>query len=1017
MSPGPGRIRGQRHPTPHFTAGRGGLSPGAIVVHTTVGTFESAVAWFGRSDSDVSAHYLVALDGRVAQFVDEGDTARHVGRVLRPTARLAAQAGPDGLNALTVGIEFEDAGDPFDVDRPAAQYEAGARLIAEIARRWSIPLDREHVIGHREVFAAKDCPGNLDVDRLVARASELSGAPLGSSARIACLLPARNAAADIPGYLESVTSLGATVIALDDGSDDETHDLLGASPLVVKLLRNPPRAGYEGWNDGENRRRLLSAAADLAPDWVLFLDADERIAADDARALLDFVAGDALPGVAYGLELYREWLGRVVATPTHVYRLFAHDREHELRDGRLHFNPVPAQIPRGAWVPTTIRVRHLDSPDRLGLRRLKYSQADPAGSDVGNTGALLEPPTGDLVGWWPRPSGLPVLGPSRAAPDPGVPRADTGAGGAGLVILTPARNAAADVPGLLECAQRLDAELIALDDGSTDGTAELLEAAPRVIRLLRNPPRGSYAGWDDAGNRQRLLDVAIEHGARWALFLDADERIDAQDATALRAFVECEADPGAAYGFRVHRMVGDLGSYDRAELWVYRLFAPAAGQRLPEATLHFVPIPTAIPRGRWLKTTVRIQHLANLDEERRSARLRKYAEADPERRWQADYEGPIRAAGHTRQWSKRPIDLPVLAGRHAAGPALDLDELDLDAPVLSAIVIATDDELTIEASVEAVVQQDCPLPFEVIVVVSGSPATAEVVRRAFGERVALVELDDRVTPGRARNAGLRIARGEYVSFPGSHVRIAPGSLASRIAAHERGWAMVTGSIVNGNATRAGWASYFLDHSSALPGRPSAELAGAPAHCSYVREFLLEVGGFPEDLRAGEDTVVNQELWRRGHRAYREQAIALTHRSPCSTPRALVRHHFLRGRALGRILRGDFDAAVSQSGGPERRLPPGYSRRRLETTDERVAEWGAELDDEYRRARGLVKLGIAAAAAGARLELLIPRRSRRREQLRNGERGEPSLAEAGEDVGQRPGGDARAGVVQQHDRSR
>ena len=73
-----------------------------------------------------------------------------------------------------------------------------------------------------------------------------------------------------------------------------------------------------------------------------------------------------------------------------------------------------------------------------------------------------------------------------------------------------------------------------------------------------------------------------------------------------------------------------------------------------------------------------------------------------------------------------------------------------------------------------------------------------------------------------------------------------------------------------------------------------------------------------------------------------------------------------------------------------------------------------LDDRTAR---LVKLGIAAAAAGARLELLIPRRSRRREQLRNGERGEPSLAEAGEDVGQRPGGDARAGVVQQHDRSR
>jgi len=73
-------------------------------------------------------------------------------------------------NLVTVGIEFEDGGEPESVVRPDAQYQAGARLLWEVAGRWGLPLDRGHVIGHREIFSAKSCPGNLDVDRLIREA-------------------------------------------------------------------------------------------------------------------------------------------------------------------------------------------------------------------------------------------------------------------------------------------------------------------------------------------------------------------------------------------------------------------------------------------------------------------------------------------------------------------------------------------------------------------------------------------------------------------------------------------------------------------------------------------------------------------------------------------------------------------------------------------------------------------------------------------------------------------------------
>jgi len=162
----------EQHPTPNFVPGRDGHTPHAIVVHTTVGSWAGTLDWFRRPESRVSAHYLVGLDGCVARLVAEEDTARHAGRVLEPTARLIRDSDVNP-NLITVGIEFEDGGKPLDAVRPAAQYDSGAALIAAIAARWEIPLDRDHVIAHHEIFAAKECPGNLDVERLVAEARAL----------------------------------------------------------------------------------------------------------------------------------------------------------------------------------------------------------------------------------------------------------------------------------------------------------------------------------------------------------------------------------------------------------------------------------------------------------------------------------------------------------------------------------------------------------------------------------------------------------------------------------------------------------------------------------------------------------------------------------------------------------------------------------------------------------------------------------------------------------------------------
>ena len=108
------------------------------------------------------------------------------------------------------------------------------------------------------------------------------------------------------------------------------------------------------------------------------------------------------------------------------------------------------------------------------------------------------------------------------------------------------------------------------------------------------------------------------------LFLDVDERLRVGDAGALRSFVRDDAEAGFAYGFEIHRATDNLARYDSAGRWVYRLFAREEGQEFPDKNLHFVPIPTSIPRRKWLRTSIRLLHVATTTAEDGALRVAKY---------------------------------------------------------------------------------------------------------------------------------------------------------------------------------------------------------------------------------------------------------------------------------------------------------------------------------------------------------------------------------------------------------
>lgn len=229
-----------------------------------------------------------------------------------------------------------------------------------------------------------------------------------------------------------------------------------------------------------------------------------------------------------------------------------------------------------------------------------------------------------------------------------------------LICLLPVRNGGRYLPAYLKSVASFARGIIALDDGSNDNTPKLLESHPIVKRVLSNPARKSYRGWNDGQNRQRLLDACSDFAPDWVLWLDADELIPQFDIYRLRAFVGDAADPHCAYGLEVLRMIDGGSSFDKNKLWVYRLLGFRADMRLSSSKFHADPIPLDIPRNRWKRTRLRICHLSGTTSSRRRERYEKYREVDPNNQWQETYENLLEPLGYLWELSPLPPSLNVL---------------------------------------------------------------------------------------------------------------------------------------------------------------------------------------------------------------------------------------------------------------------------------------------------------------------------------------------------------------------
>ena len=165
-------------PSPNSNKGRKSYRPEAIVIHIMEGSLSGTDDWFRSTKSNVSAHYGIGKTGEVHRYVPEEDTAWHAGRVNAPTWIGLKPSGKMYINPnyYTIGIEHEG----FDnAEWTDAMYLASSTMIREICQRWNIPIDRQHIIGHHEIYSLKTCPGHkVSLNKLIAMAANTTDAAI-----------------------------------------------------------------------------------------------------------------------------------------------------------------------------------------------------------------------------------------------------------------------------------------------------------------------------------------------------------------------------------------------------------------------------------------------------------------------------------------------------------------------------------------------------------------------------------------------------------------------------------------------------------------------------------------------------------------------------------------------------------------------------------------------------------------------------------------------------------------------
>lgn len=207
-----------------------------------------------------------------------------------------------------------------------------------------------------------------------------------------------------------------------------------------------------------------------------------------------------------------------------------------------------------------------------------------------------------------------------------------------LLALVAFRDEMRFLPGLFEnLAGQVDG-VIALDDQSTDGSRQFVEAQPLVLELL-TVPSGAQEELEDGKNHRALVEAAWRHDSDWLFGVDADERVERDfRRRAERELATAEREGHAALWVPFRELWGAPDRIRVDGIWADKrkacLFRNDREHRFDDRRVHAIWAPWPPPDGDYPEADLRLYHLRMIRPEDRRARLARYRRIDPKDRWQ-----------------------------------------------------------------------------------------------------------------------------------------------------------------------------------------------------------------------------------------------------------------------------------------------------------------------------------------------------------------------------------------------
>lgn len=198
--------------------------------------------------------------------------------------------------------------------------------------------------------------------------------------RICGMMRVKNEARWIRECVSSLFPVCQRVYVLDDHSDDGTFEILDAMPNV-RVYPSP----FDGLDEVRDKNYLLGFVRKAEWDWVVHIDGDEALYAEDAPLLLSAIHNTHAPALC--MRVVYLWNDDHTIRVDRIYsniwrpsafRLTDNGRFESTHPHGYHCGNAPANL-RGQSVHVPVRLLHygyMHQADRLRKYR-EYTQHDP----------------------------------------------------------------------------------------------------------------------------------------------------------------------------------------------------------------------------------------------------------------------------------------------------------------------------------------------------------------------------------------------------------------------------------------------------------------------------------------------------------------------------------------------------------------------------------------------------------------------------------------------------------------